>query len=144
MKVCCDFGVLALFSCLWRLFWLFVILVKILGLCMLLYCLWDFGCLCLACSAWSGYESAGPLGAWVGTKVLDPIRVCMKVGDCCHPSSAGTLTYVKTLEMVLRAFYHRIWMIHNSRSFSFILVRMIRLRLRLHCIKSSNQTSLII
>jgi hypothetical protein len=34
----------------------------------------------------------------VGTKVLDPIRVCVKVADCCDPSSAGTLTCVKMLE----------------------------------------------
>jgi hypothetical protein len=29
-------------------------------------------CLCLACRILSGYESAGPLGARVGTKVLVP------------------------------------------------------------------------
>jgi hypothetical protein len=34
----------------------------------------------------------------VGTKVLKPLRACVKVADCCDPSSAGTLTYVKTIE----------------------------------------------
>jgi hypothetical protein len=34
----------------------------------------------------------------VGTKVLDPLRACVKVADCCNPSSTGTLTCVKSLE----------------------------------------------
>jgi hypothetical protein len=117
LKVHCDFGVLAFFSCLWRLFWLFVALVEILGLCLFLCCLWSFGCLCLAFRAWSGYESAGSLGAWMGTKVLDPLRVYVEVGDYCDTSSAGTLTCVKTLVTVLRAFCHRVWTIHKGGSF---------------------------
>jgi hypothetical protein len=35
----------------------------------------------------------------VGTKLLDPLRPCVKVVDCCDPSSAGILTCVKLLEM---------------------------------------------
>jgi hypothetical protein len=31
MKVCCDFGVLAFFSCLRSLYWLFVAFVELLG-----------------------------------------------------------------------------------------------------------------
>jgi hypothetical protein len=34
----------------------------------------------------------------VGTKVLDPLRTCVKVADCCDPSSAGTLTFVRMIE----------------------------------------------
>jgi hypothetical protein len=75
-------------------------------------------------------------------KVLDPLRACVKVADCCDPSSVGILTCVKTLETMLRAFWHHIRTIRNSRSFSFVLVRMIKSRL--HCIKSPNQRSLII
>jgi hypothetical protein len=106
------------------------------------FCLWGFGCLCLACRAWSGYESAGPLGAWVGMKVLDPLRACVKIAHCCDPSSTCTLTCVKMLVTVLRIFCHRIRTIRNSGSFYFILVRTIRSSL--HCIKSPDQRSLII
>jgi hypothetical protein len=135
MKVYYDFGVLAFFSCLWSLFWLFISLVEILGWCMLFCCLWSFGCSCLACMAWSEYESASSLGAWVGTKVLNPLRACVKVANCCDPFFVGTLTCVKTLVTMLRAFYHRILTLR------YILVRMIRLSL--HCIKSPNPRSLI-
>jgi hypothetical protein len=76
-----------------------------------------FSCLCLACRAWSGYESAGPLGPWVGTKVLDPLRACVKVLDYCDLFSAGILICAKTLVMVLRAFCHCVRMICNSGSF---------------------------
>jgi hypothetical protein len=34
----------------------------------------------------------------VGTKVLDPLRACVKVADYCNPSSVGTITSVKSLE----------------------------------------------
>jgi hypothetical protein len=34
----------------------------------------------------------------VGTKVLDDLRACVKVADYCDPSSACTLTCVKSLE----------------------------------------------
>jgi hypothetical protein len=88
----------------------------------------------------SGHASTGPLGAWVRTKVLDPLRACVKVADCFDPSSTGTLTCIK-LKHVLRAFCHCVRTIRNSGLSSFILVRMIRLRL--HCIKSPNQRSLI-
>jgi hypothetical protein len=40
----------------------------------------------------------------VGTKVLDPLRACVKVADCCDPSSVDTLTCVKMLVTVLRVF----------------------------------------
>jgi hypothetical protein len=30
--------------------------------------------------------------------VLDPLRACVKVVDCCDPSYAGTLTCIKSLE----------------------------------------------
>jgi hypothetical protein len=36
-------------------------------------------------------------------KVLDPLRACVKVVDCCDPSSAGTLTYVKSLETCVKS-----------------------------------------
>jgi hypothetical protein len=55
----------------------------------------------------------------VGTKVLDPLRACVKFVECCDPYSTGTLTCVKMLVTVLRAFCHHIQMIHNSRSFFF-------------------------
>jgi hypothetical protein len=61
----------------------------------------------------------------VGMKVLDTLRACVKVADCCDSSSASTLTYVKMLETVLIAICHRIRTIHNSGSFSFVLVRTI-------------------
>jgi hypothetical protein len=31
-------------------------------------------------------------------KVLDLLRACVKIADCCDLSSAGTLTYAKTIE----------------------------------------------
>jgi hypothetical protein len=34
----------------------------------------------------------------VGTKVLDPLRACLKVTDCGDPSSTDTLTCVKSFE----------------------------------------------
>jgi hypothetical protein len=30
-------------------------------------------------------------------QVLDPLRACVKVVDCCDPSSIGTLTCAKSL-----------------------------------------------
>jgi hypothetical protein len=53
----------------------------------------------------------------VGTKVLDPLRSCVKFADYCDPSSVGTLTCIKIIVMVLRAFCHRIRMTRNSGSF---------------------------
>jgi hypothetical protein len=136
MKVYCDFGVLALFYCWWPYFIVcsFNITIRVANV--------SFCCLCLACRAWSGYESAGPLWAWMGTKVLDTLRACVKIADCCDPSFAGILTCVKMLVTVLRAFCHCIWMIHNSGLSSFVLLRMIRSSL--HCIKPPDQRSLII
>jgi hypothetical protein len=34
----------------------------------------------------------------IGRTSADPLRTCVKVADCCETSSAGTLTYVKTIE----------------------------------------------
>jgi hypothetical protein len=53
----------------------------------------------------------------VGTKVMDHLRACVKVADYCDPSSADTITFIKTLETVLRAFCHHTRMIRNNRSF---------------------------
>jgi hypothetical protein len=36
----------------------------------------------------------------VGTTVLDHFRACVKVVDYCDPSSADTLTWVKSLVMM--------------------------------------------
>jgi hypothetical protein len=58
----------------------------------------------------------------------------VKVADYCDQSSVGTLTCIKTLVILLRAFCHRIRTIHNSGSFSFVLVR----KIRTSCIASSH------
>ncbi len=71
-----------------------------------------------------------------GHMSVGPLRACVKVANCCDPFFVGTLTCVKTLVTMLRAFYHRILTLR------YILVRMIRLSL--HCIKSPDQRSLII
>jgi hypothetical protein len=34
----------------------------------------------------------------LGMQVLDLLRACVKLADCCDPSSAGILTYVKMIE----------------------------------------------
>jgi hypothetical protein len=39
----------------------------------------------------------------VGTKVLDPLRACVKVADCCDTSSVGTLTCVKSLVTCIKS-----------------------------------------
>jgi hypothetical protein len=39
----------------------------------------------------SGHVNAGPL------------RACVKINDCCNLFSAGTLTYVNSIETMLRA-----------------------------------------
>jgi hypothetical protein len=35
--------------------------------------------------------------------VLDPLRACVKVADYCDPSSAGTLTCIKSLETCIES-----------------------------------------
>jgi hypothetical protein len=40
----------------------------------------------------------------VGTKVLNPLRACVMIADCCDPSSVGNLTCVKSFEMFVSAF----------------------------------------
>jgi hypothetical protein len=34
-----------------------------------------------------------------GHKSAGPLRVCVNIADCCDPSSAGTLTCIKSLKM---------------------------------------------
>jgi hypothetical protein len=34
----------------------------------------------------------------LGTQVPDPLKACVKVAECCDPSSTSTLTCVKTIE----------------------------------------------
>jgi hypothetical protein len=36
-------------------------------------------------------------------KVLNPLRACVKVADCCDPSSTGTLTCIKSLVMIFES-----------------------------------------
>jgi hypothetical protein len=44
-----------------------------------------------------------------GHESVDPLWACVKVDDCCDPSSVGTLTHVKLLKNVCSArFYHRL------------------------------------
>jgi hypothetical protein len=35
--------------------------------------------------------------------VLDPLRACVKVADCCDQFSVGILTCVKTIEMCVES-----------------------------------------
>jgi hypothetical protein len=39
----------------------------------------------------------------VDTKVLGPLRACVKVADCCDPSFTSTLICVKSLKMLVSA-----------------------------------------
>jgi hypothetical protein len=55
-----------------------------------------------------------------------PLRACVKVDDSCDPFFAGTLTYVKTIEMCVESICHQMHAIHNSRLLSFVLVWTIR------------------
>jgi hypothetical protein len=97
--------VLDLFYCWWPYFVVCGFNRTISAVNVLFYCLWKFWCLSLACRTCSRYESTSLLGAWVGTKVLDPLRVCVKVTDYYDPSSAGTLTCVKSLETFCESNY---------------------------------------
>jgi hypothetical protein len=72
----------------------------------------------------------------VGTKVVDPLRACVKVADYCNPSSEGTLTCVKSLEIFVRTLCQRIRTIRNSGSFLLLLVRTIRRSCNPHVICS--------
>jgi hypothetical protein len=99
------FCVLALFYCWWLYFIVSGFNKTIRVVNVFFCCLWWFWCLCLACRTWSGHESTGPLGAWVDTKVLDPLRSCVKTADYCDPSSAGILTYVKIIEMCVESIF---------------------------------------
>jgi hypothetical protein len=66
----------------------------------------------------------------------------VNVADCYDPSSAGTLTCVKMLVTVLRAFLPPYLNVSQWWTISFVLVRMIRSSL--HCIESPNPRSLTI
>jgi hypothetical protein len=92
-------------------------------------------CLCLACRTWSGHKSVVPLVAWVGTKLVDPLRACVKVADCCDPPSTGTLTCVKSIETCVETAFATVseWFALADH-FSFILVRTVRSS----CIASSH------
>jgi hypothetical protein len=136
LRNCFDEGMLwfwcvSLLMLFMTLFWLFVSFVELLGLVnVFFYCLWDyFGYLCLAIGHWSGYASTGPLGAWVDTKdTNNPLRACVNVADCCDPSSAGTLTYIKSLETYVESVFATLFeWFAIADHFSFGLVRMIRL-----------------
>jgi hypothetical protein len=39
----------------------------------------------------------------LGTQVLDLLRECVKVADCCDPTSTDTLTCVKMIEMCVES-----------------------------------------
>jgi hypothetical protein len=41
----------------------------------------------------------------LGTQVMDPLSACVKVADCCDPSSTGTLTYVKMIETCVESIF---------------------------------------
>jgi hypothetical protein len=92
------FGVSTIFRCWWPYFIVCGFNRTIKAVNVFFYCLWGFWCFCLACRTWSWHESAGPLGAWVGTQVLNPLRAYVKVADCYDPSSLGTLTCVKMIK----------------------------------------------
>jgi hypothetical protein len=67
------------------------------------------------------HASVGPLGTWCRHGSARPLK------DMIYPSSAGTLTFVRTIETCVESnFCHRTRTVHNSRSFSFVFLRMIR------------------
>jgi hypothetical protein len=109
---------------------LFVTFVELLGLVYaFFYCLWDyFSCLCLAVRHCSGYESAiDPWRGWFWAhKCWTLVRACVKVADYCGPSSAGTLTCIKMIEMYIERFCHCMCVIRNSGLLSFVLLRTFR------------------
>jgi hypothetical protein len=69
-------------------------------------------------------------------QVLDRLRACVNVVDCCDPSSVGTLTCVKSLETFERSLCHHIRMILYNGPFLLLLVKTIRMSC---IIKSPNQ-----
>jgi hypothetical protein len=50
----------------------------------------------------------------------------VKVADYCGPSSAGTLTCIKMIEMYIERFCHCMCVIRNSGLLSFVLLRTFR------------------
>jgi hypothetical protein len=46
----------------------------------------------------------------VDMKVLDPLRTCVMVADCCYLSSTGILTCVKTIEMCVKSAFATVYM----------------------------------
>jgi hypothetical protein len=39
----------------------------------------------------------------LGMQVLDPLRKCVKVADCCDPFFTGTLPYVKMIKICVES-----------------------------------------
>jgi hypothetical protein len=76
-----------------------------------------------------GHAGAGPIGAWVGTKVLDHLRACLI-------SSVGTLTHVRTIEMCVESILPQYSNDLQEQVVSFVLVRTVRSCL--HIIKLPN------
>jgi hypothetical protein len=51
----------------------------------------------------------------IGYVDTGPLWICVKVDDCCDPSSTSTITHVKLLENDCRArFCHRLRVASNS------------------------------
>jgi hypothetical protein len=120
---------------------LFVAFVELLWLVYAFLLFMDiFCCLCLADRA------------WVGTSVLVLCRhewvlrywslwTWVKNDDWCDPSSAGTLTHVKTIETCVESASATIY-VQSAIASCFLLFWWGRLG-RVHCIKSPEQRSLI-
>jgi hypothetical protein len=135
------FGVFILFYCWCPYFIVCGICITIRTcVCLLLLFMDIFGCLCLADSTWVGtsvlvfvdmseYFGIGPLWTWV------------KNDDWCDPSSAGTLTHVKTIETCVESASATVC-VQSAIAGCFLLFCWGRLG-RVHCIKSPEQRSLI-
>jgi hypothetical protein len=92
------------------------------------FVVYEVWCLCLACRTWSGHESASPLGAWVGTKVLDLLRACVNVADSRDLSSIGILTCVKSIKTCVQSAFATVSeQFVPVDHFSFVSVRTVRL-----------------
>jgi hypothetical protein len=74
-------------------------------------------CLCLVCRTLKWVRKYWSARGITGHKSAGPLRACVNIADCCDPSSAGTLTCIKSLKMFYEStFCHRIRTIHNSGS----------------------------
>jgi hypothetical protein len=56
----------------------------------------------------------------LGTQVLEPLRECVKVADCYDPSSAGTLTCIKSIETCVESAF-AIVCVRSAIAASFLL-----------------------